>query len=111
MSTLLLGKLGPEAIPQDPIVLVTVAAMVLGGIAVFGAITYFKLWGYLWKEWFTTVDHKKIGIMYFLVSVIMLVRGFADALMMRLQMFLAGPGGEGYLHPCLLYTSPSPRDS
>ena len=99
MSSFLFGKLGPEAIPHDPIVLVTVAVMVLGGIAVFGAITYFKLWGYLWKEWFTTVDHKKIGIMYFLVSGIMLVRGFADALMMRLQLFLAGSGGEGYLHP------------
>ncbi len=99
MSSFLFGKLGPEAIPHDPIVLVTVALMVLGGIAVFGAITYFKLWGYLWKEWFTTVDHKKIGIMYFLVSGIMLVRGFADALMMRLQLFLAGSGGEGYLHP------------
>lgn len=95
----LFGKLGPEAIPHDPIVLVTVALMVLGGIAVFAGITYFKLWGYLWKEWFTTVDHKKIGIMYFLVSGIMLVRGFADALMMRLQLFLAGSGGEGYLHP------------
>ncbi len=99
MSTFLFGKLGPEAIPYDPIVLATVAMMILGGIAVFGAVTYFKLWGYLWKEWFTTVDHKKIGIMYLIVSGIMLVRGFADALMMRLQLFLAGSGGEGYLHP------------
>lgn len=99
MSTLLLGKLGPEAIPQDPIVLVTAAIMFLGAFALLGAITYFKLWGYLWKEWFTTVDHKKIGIMYFLLAGIMLIRGFADAIMMRLQLFLAGPGGEGYLHP------------
>lgn len=99
MSTFLFGKLGPEAIPYDPIVLATVAMMILGGIAVVGAVTYFKLWGYLWKEWFTTVDHKKIGIMYLIVSGIMLVRGFADALMMRLQLFLAGSGGEGYLHP------------
>lgn len=95
----LFGKLGPDAIPHDPIVLVTVAFMIIGAIAVLGAITYFKKWGYLWNEWFTTVDHKKIGIMYIFVSIIMLLRGFADAIMMRLQLFLAKNGGEGYLHP------------
>ncbi len=95
----LLGKLGPDAIPHDPIVLVTVAMMVLGGLAVFAGITYFKKWNYLWTEWFTSVDHKKIGIMYIFVSIVMLVRGFADAIMMRLQLFLAKGGGEGYLHP------------
>ena len=47
------------------------------------AITYFRLWGYLWREWFTTVDHKKIGIMYMILGIVMLLRGFADALMMR----------------------------
>lgn len=97
----LFGKLGPEAIPQEPIVLATMAVMIIGAIAVIGALTYFKLWGYLFKEWFITVDHKKIGIMYFLVSVVMLIRGFADAFMMRLQLFLADPvtGNPGYLHP------------
>lgn len=95
----LFGRLGPEAIPQEPIVIATMIVMIIGAIAVLGALTYFKLWGYLWKEWFTSVDHKRLGIMYFFVSIVMLVRGFADALMMRLQLFLAGPGGEGYLHP------------
>ena len=95
----LLGKLGPDSIPHDPIVLVTVAMMILGGIAVVAGITYFKKWNYLWTEWFTSVDHKKIGIMYIFVSIVMLVRGFADAIMMRLQLFLAKGGGEGYLHP------------
>lgn len=71
----LLGKLGPDAIPYDPIVLVTVAAMILGGLAAIAGITYFKKWGYLWNEWFTSVDHKKIGIMYIFVSVVMLLRG------------------------------------
>ena len=46
-------------------------------------LTYFKLWGYLWNEWFTSIDHKKIGIMYIIFAIIMLLRGFADALMMR----------------------------
>lgn len=64
-----LGKLGPDAIPYDPIVLATVAMMILGGIAVFAGITYFKKWGYLWNEWFTSVDHKKIGIMYIFTPV------------------------------------------
>ncbi|HAD69219.1 MAG TPA: cytochrome o ubiquinol oxidase subunit I, partial [Acinetobacter radioresistens] len=79
------GKLGFDAIPHDPIVLVTVALMVLGGLALVVGLTYFKKWGYLWNEWFTSVDHKKIGIMYIIVSVVMLLRGFADAIMMRLQ--------------------------
>ena len=94
-----LGKLSPDAIPYDPIVLVTDAAMILAVLAAIAGITYFKKWGYLWNEWITTVDHKKIGIMYIFVSVIMLLRGFADAIMMRLQLFLAKGGGEGYLHP------------
>ena len=96
---MIFGKLGWDSIPTEPIVLVTMVFMALGAIAVLGGITYFKKWGYLWKEWFTTVDHKKIGIMYIIVSVVMLLRGFADAIMMRLQLFLAKGGGEGYLHP------------
>jgi len=96
---MIFGKLGWDSIPTEPIVLVTMVLMALGGIAVVGGITYFKKWGYLWNEWFTSVDHKKIGIMYILVSVVMLLRGFAAAIMMRLQLFLAKGGGEGYLHP------------
>ena len=96
---MLLGKLTLEAIPHDPIVQVTIAGMILGGLLLFAAITYFKKWNYLWTEWFTTVDHKKIGIMYIIVSVIMMLRGFADAIMMRLQQALATGGAEGYLHP------------
>ena len=48
-------------------------------------ITYFKKWRYLWTEWLTSVDHKKIGVMYIIVALVMLLRGFADALMMRTQ--------------------------
>lgn len=98
-TTFLLGRLNFDAIPQEPIVLVTFVVVALGGIAVLGALTYFKLWGYLWKEWFTSVDHKKIGIMYMVLGIIMLLRGFADALMMRLQQAMAFGGSEGYLVP------------
>jgi cytochrome o ubiquinol oxidase subunit 1 len=69
----------------------------LGGLAVFGAVTYFRLWGYLWREWFTTVDHKRIGIMYIVLGIIMLLRGFADALMMRLQQAMAFGANQGFL--------------
>ncbi len=60
-------------------------AVVLGGLALLGLITYQKKWHYLWSEWFTSVDHKKIGIMYIIVSMVMLVRGFSDAILMRSQ--------------------------
>ncbi|MFD1780971.1 cytochrome aa3 quinol oxidase subunit I [Fredinandcohnia salidurans] len=68
------------------------AAMVAIGLTVIGIIaglTYFKKWGYLWREWLTTVDHKRIGIMYLISALIMLFRGGVDAIMMRAQ--LASP--------------------
>ena len=94
----LLGRLWWDAIPPDPIVWVTFAGVMAGGIALVAALTYFKVWGYLWKEWFTSVDHKKIGIMYMVLGIIMFLRGFADAVMMRLQQSLAFNGSEGYLN-------------
>src|SRR5690606_2523728 len=91
-TTPLLGRLSWAAIPADPIVHVTFAVVVLGGLAVLALLTKYKMWGYLWKEWFTTVDHKKIGIMYMILGLIMFLRGFADALMMRLQQAMAFGG-------------------
>ncbi|MBF8677101.1 cytochrome o ubiquinol oxidase subunit I [Pseudomonas fulva] len=94
------GKLSLEAIPyHEPIVMVTLAMIALGGIAVVGAVTYFRKWSYLWTEWLTTVDHKKIGVMYIIVAMVMLLRGFADAIMMRTQLAVATGGSEGYLPP------------
>ena len=87
------------AFTHEPILLVTFIAVILGGAAVVGAITYFRLWGYLWNEWFTSVDHKKIGIMYVILSLVMLMRGFADAVMMRTQQAIAFGANEGYLPP------------
>ena len=55
------GKLSLEAIPfHEPIVMVTVAAIIIGGAALLALITYLKKWNYLWTEWFTSVDHKKM---------------------------------------------------
>lgn len=95
------GKLSLDAIPfHEPIVMVTITAIIVIGLALLGAITYFHKWTYLWKEWFTTVDHKRIGIMYIIVAVVMLVRGFADAVMMRSQQVLASSGtSDGFLPP------------
>lgn len=97
-TSFLLGRLTWEAIPTEPIVMATFAVVVLGGIALVGALTYFRLWGYLWTQWFTSVDHKKIGIMYMVLGLVMLVRGFADAVMMRLQQVMAFGGSDGYLN-------------
>ncbi|MBV7564062.1 cytochrome o ubiquinol oxidase subunit I [Pseudomonas sp. sia0905] len=94
------GKLTLDAIPlHEPILVVTMIAVALGGLGVVGALTYFKKWGYLWTEWLTSVDHKKIGVMYILVALVMLLRGFADAIMMRTQLAIATGGSEGYLPP------------
>ncbi|UYY59228.1 cytochrome o ubiquinol oxidase subunit I [Sphingomonas sp. S2-65] len=93
------GRLTLESFPiHEPIVLATFVVVALGGAALLAALTYFKLWGYLWKEWFTSVDHKKIGIMYMVLGLVMLLRGFADAIMMRLQQAMAFGANEGYLN-------------
>ncbi|WP_183030146.1 cytochrome o ubiquinol oxidase subunit I [Altericroceibacterium spongiae] len=92
------GRLSLDALPlHEPILVATFCAVAIGGIAVVALLTKFRLWGYLWNEWFTTVDHKKIGIMYMILGLIMFLRGFADAIMMRLQQALAFNGSEGYL--------------
>ena len=77
----MLGKLTLDAIPlHEPILVVTMIMVALGGLGLFAALTYFRKWGWLWREWLTSVDHKKIGVMYVIVALIMLLRGFADAL-------------------------------
>ena len=74
----------------------------IGIVAVFvivlAALTYFKKWTWLWKEWLTTLDHKKIGIMYLLVALVMLLRGFADTLLLRAQQAMASGSDPGLLN-------------
>ncbi|RWL78849.1 MAG: cytochrome o ubiquinol oxidase subunit I [Mesorhizobium sp.] len=99
LTKFIFGRLTLESLPlHEPIVVVTFIVVALGGLAALGAITYFKLWGYLWREWFTSVDHKKIGIMYMVLGLVMLLRGFSDAIMMRLQQAIAFNGSDGYLN-------------
>ncbi|ACB82949.1 cytochrome o ubiquinol oxidase, subunit I [Methylorubrum populi BJ001] len=100
LQHLLLGRLTLEDIPfHEPILQVTFAGVAIGGIAVLAAITYFRFWGPLWRDWLTSVDHKKIGIMYVVLALVMLLRGFADALLMRSQQAIAFGANEGYLPP------------
>ncbi|OAN64962.1 cytochrome o ubiquinol oxidase subunit I [Sphingomonas sp. TDK1] len=94
-----LGRLTWESFPiHEPILLTTFIVVSLLGLGIVGAVTKFRLWGYLWSEWFTSVDHKKIGIMYIILGIIMLLRGFSDAIMMRLQQAIAFGPNEGYLN-------------
>ncbi len=93
------GKLTIDALPLYSWVAMGGAAVtVLGTLAVMAVITWFGLWGYLWREWLTSVDHKRIGIMYIVLALVMLLRGFVDALMMRAQQAIA-LNSEGYLPP------------
>lgn len=100
LMKLVFGRLSWEAIPyHEPILLATFAAVALGGGAVLALLTRYRLWGPLWRDWVTSIDHKKIGIMYIILGLVMLLRGFADALMMRLQQALSFGDNAGFLPP------------
>jgi cytochrome o ubiquinol oxidase subunit 1 len=100
LHRLIFGRLSWEAIPwHEPILLATFVAVALGGLAVLGGITWLRAWGTLWRDWFTSIDHKRIGIMYVVLGLVMLLRGFADALMMRAQQAIAFGDQAGFLPP------------
>ncbi len=100
LTKLIFGRLTWDAIPfHEPILLATFAMVALGGIALVAALTYFRVWGTLWRDWITSIDHKKIGIMYMILGLVMLLRGFADALMMRTQQAIAFGDNAGFLPP------------
>jgi len=95
----MLGKLSWAAIPLDqPIPMVASGVVALAILAVLGWVVIRGHLPYLWREWITSVDHKRIGVMYTLLAMVMLLRGFADALMMRGQQSLAFHG-QGFLPP------------
>ena len=99
LEKLIFGKLTLAAIPFDnPIIMgIGLPVMVLFVLGFIIPVTYMKKWKYLWTEWITTVDHKKIGIMYVILAFVMLLRGFVDAIMMRTQQALAVGHSMGYL--------------
>ena len=96
----MLGRLTWAAIPFDvPIVMVTVSVVGAILLSVLVLVTVKGWWPYLWREWITSVDHKRIGVMYMILGLVMLIRGFSDAIMMRSQQALAAAGAAGYLPP------------
>lgn len=84
---------------SDLILLGGKAAMVAAAIGVVGLLTYTKRWKWLWREWLTSLDPKKIGVMYIITALVMLLRGAADAAMMRSQQALAAGDSPGILDP------------
>ena len=100
LTKLIFGRLGWDAIPyHEPIVVGTFIMVAIGGLAILALLTKFRLWGPLWRDWITSIDHKKIGIMYMVLGLVMLLRGFADAVMMRAQQAVAFGGAAGFLPP------------
>jgi cytochrome o ubiquinol oxidase subunit 1 len=94
------GKLTWTAIPFDQPLPMTASLLVLVGIlTALGLATVKGWWPYLWREWLTSVDHKRIGVLYVLLALVLLLRGFMDAIMMRTQLALATSGAPGYLPP------------
>lgn len=91
------GRLTAEALQHDWIEYLAGLSMVLGALGFAGLLTYTHRWKWLWKEWITSVDHKKIGIMYITVSFVMLFKGVFDAIMIRAQQAFATGESMGYL--------------
>ncbi len=102
-----IGRLNWDALPitalfQNPgvneiVANAAAAVVIVGVVAVLGLLTYFRLWGVLWRDWLTSVDHKKIGIMYIVLAIVMLARGVLEGVVMRAQQAM-GPN-NGFLEP------------
>src|SRR6202035_1623778 len=96
----MLGKLSWAAIPFNaPLPIISMAVVLIVILAVLAIVTVKGWLPYLWREWVTSVDHKRIGVMYMTLGLVMLLRGFSDAIMMRTQQAIAVGGAQGYLPP------------
>jgi cytochrome o ubiquinol oxidase subunit I len=96
----MLGRLTWSAIPfNEPLPLISMAVVMVVILAVLALVTVRGWWPYLWREWLTSVDHKRIGVMYMTLGMVMLLRGFSDAIMMRTQQAIAVGGAQGFLPP------------
>jgi cytochrome o ubiquinol oxidase subunit I len=86
-----------ENIVNDTIASGAAVLVILGVVVTVALITYYGKWRYLWTEWLTSVDHKRIGIMYIVIAFVMLARALIEAVLMRTQQAF-GLGG-GFLSP------------
>ena len=96
---MLFGKLTLDAFIHGPIEYSAMVFMLLASLFIAGFITHKKRWKWLWREWITSVDHKRIAVMYVILALIMLVRGFVDAAMMRTQQAVSVGSSHGFLPP------------
>jgi len=95
-----MGNLTWAAIPLDNPIQMGASVFVMLFIgSVLAIVTVKGWWNYLWSEWLTTTDHKRVGVMYVLLALLMLLRGFIDAIMMRSQLAIAAGSAPGYLPP------------
>ncbi len=85
----MLGRFTLDALPHEAITIGGAIMLILGGLTIVGLLTYFKKWKWLWANWLTSLDPKKIGVMYMIVAGAMLLRGVMDALMIRAQQALS----------------------
>jgi cytochrome o ubiquinol oxidase subunit 1 len=97
MKEILIGQLNARALPHEWFTIGGTAAFVALALFVAVLLTMTKRWTWLWKEWLTSVDPKRIGIMYFIAAGFMLLRGGLDAIMIWLQQALSVDGSQGYL--------------
>jgi cytochrome o ubiquinol oxidase subunit 1 len=95
----MLGKLSLDIFPTDPIAIGGASLVVLGTIVMLSVLLYFQGFSGLWNNWLTSVDHKKIGIMYLVTAVVMLFRGMVDAILMRSHLAVSVGDMQGYLPP------------
>src|SRR5215813_7587885 len=94
----MLGRLSWEAIPlNEPLPLLSGAVVGIVILAILVTVTVKGWWPYLWREWLTSVDHKRIGVMYMVLGLVMFLRGFSDAIMMRAQQSMAFGDNQGFL--------------
>lgn len=95
----LLGRLDWDAVQYGWIIVGGQATMLFAGLVFIGFMTYKKRWKWLWREWLTTVDPKRIGVMYIVFALLMLLRGGVDAAMMRAQQAVSTGSNNGFLDP------------
>src|SRR3990167_1315692 len=91
------GKLTLEAFKHDPIITGANIFAILTGIGLVALLFYYKKWKWLWDEYLTSLDPKRIGVMYMVVSLVMVFKGVMDAVMMRAQQAISSGASDGYL--------------
>ena len=97
LSSLLLGKFTLSAFPRDPLTAGAAVSMILIVLLLGAFITYKRRWRWLWREWLTTTNHKRIGIMYMIVAIVMGLRGLSDAILMRAQQATSVGASQGIM--------------